>query len=128
MYWDDEAKTILRGDLIGEWTWADYHRNTDLAQEMTLGLTHRIDHIVDCSQSGKLPAGSPLRQLQKARQRNVQNLEIVIIVGADYLIKGFVDILDKAFGKRFEPRYLAASIEEAHQIIMDARKQPANDD
>ena len=126
--WSDEAKSIIYGEIYGQWTWDEYHQTTDRLLEMTAGLTYRIDQIIDVSRSERLPEeGSPIAHFKKARQSDPLNPGITVIVGADYVLQGLVKVLEEAFGNRFPPRYLVGTIEEAYQLISDSRKQIKED-
>ena len=54
--WDDEAKTIIRWDYVGKWTWAEVERASEEALALMNSAAYPICLIHDFSHSAGLPA------------------------------------------------------------------------
>jgi hypothetical protein len=121
-FWDDEEKTIVRGNLVGQWTWDEYHTGISEMAQLVKDIDHRFDQIIDVRESGPLPDGA-LSHIRRGRQQNPANFGISVIVGPSEWIKALVGVMEKAYGKRTQPTSIAETIEEAYTIIVQQREQ-----
>lgn len=123
--WDDEAHTIMRHVVVGQWTWQDYKAIIVQSQAKLVNVDHRVDVIADLRHSGPLPTQNPFPVLRYiAAQPPTDPDNIFIVVGGG----SFVQTLGRTFKKAYQGQgtrfVFTGTLAEAHAIIQEDRAQP----
>ena len=95
--WTNTQHTMILYRLIGEWTWDDY----DAANRLTADLLDRVDHtanlICDFSDSTTIPSRVLSNVGRSLRQKRPANLDQVIVVGVNGLLRNLADVLSTLY-------------------------------
>lgn len=124
--WDDEAKTILRYDVRGSWTWDDLLRGREevfkIMDAAEANPIYAIIHFADGKIS--LPQGGmePFKQLVT---RSHPKAGLTVVVGANWMMKTIAGTFRSAYTqitkKSVEFDY-ADTLEEARKIIAKEKR------
>ncbi len=120
--WYDDGKHIIRWDVHGRWSLADYRQAVDETGEMMATVCHRVDVIGDMQRSTYTPTNiiyTILERYSEIASRD-SNYGISVLVQSTHFLKVMGRILNRmpAAENRF---YFAATFEEAESIIEQAR-------
>ena len=122
--WGNEEKTIVLGELIGDWTWDDFYQLTKTQIALMDTVDHRVHLIIfDQNERIKMPPGA-LSHLKRLINMAHSNEERVVIVNIPAVAKALLDILRKVYGVRaLVERYVFfASLEEAYAVLDEYEK------
>jgi hypothetical protein len=119
VFWDDEAKTILRANFVGDWTWEDYHAANALLLKLGAEIDHRFDIIVDLSMSNGLPPGNILDNVARAQNISPPNLGINVTIQIPKRVEALRPIVKQIVGHH--KYYSADTLEDAYAIIQSVR-------
>ncbi len=99
--WHDPEHSIVGVDVIGESTWDDFTRATDLIVAELVKTDHRIDIIFNAQ--SPMPKGNPLPHVKAANRRMAvfgKKVGLVITVGPrqiSSMVKAMVDIMMRVY-------------------------------
>lgn len=117
--WDNDECTIIRVDILGEWTWSDLHEA--LTQAVVLldeQACTQADLIVDVSRVTKIPALA-LPNVRSLAQRRDPRMSTTVLVGMSdvmrTLLNAFLQVYN-AVGRK-EHYFLVKTVEEARAQI-----------
>jgi len=115
--WGNEEKTISHLKVIGEWDWNDFYAATKIGYQMTDSVQHKVNVIVDFSESkGNIPPNA-LTHLRNANKNAHPRRGVVVIVSKRMmLVKTFANIIEKVARTRTTALF-ADTPEEAYSII-----------
>ena len=122
VYWVDEAKTIVRYDFDGKWTWDDLYPAYNKAIEMETSVTHRVDVILDMTNSKTLPA-NVLMHMKNISDKQPENIGLSIFVSDSRFINSMYKVGTRFYSKIEYYFRVAPTIEDAMTMIEDARQQ-----
>jgi hypothetical protein len=125
--WDNEEKTILRHVYTGQWTWEEMRQQDAEVQAMLSTVSHPVDMIIDMRDSFFLPRGPTIGNLRNAEAHLPANARSIVLVGSNILvllISRVMRLIPSTASRRF---YIAASLEEARDIIAKIPHPAAND-
>lgn len=114
--WDNEERTIIRFDFIGNWDWNEYWHCVERSLTMLVQVTHPVDTIANLANSAGLPTGS-IQQVKRTFDQAHVNLGIIVINQGGM----FVRVMASAFARVYRPQaqriFLSESLENARAII-----------
>jgi len=117
--WDSEAKTTLRIVYEGSWTWEDFHKAHEEGNNLIKSVSHRVDVIIDISNSRLMPSGA-LSRGKHITDAKPANQGMTAVVGANCFIQSLYDLFRKVYRKDFNLFY-APSLEEARARLLEQR-------
>ena len=117
-HWDNEAKTALRYDLEGEWTWDEFHTAAEEGKTMRREVAHTVDIIANLDNSVRIPPNA-LSQMKQFTYADRENKGLTIIAGGGGFTIALVRVYTRVF--RSAQDYVRAfrSLEEARQFIAE---------
>ena len=86
--WDNQAQTVLRIDLAGQWGWKEYDAAIDEAYAMIREVDYTVDVIIDLSDCAAFPQIQSLRHFQRMLTQKPDNLGMMIASGGDPFVSG----------------------------------------
>lgn len=117
--WDNEAKTIMRMEYVGRWTWEELYAATAKSHEMFDEITHKADFIHNWLQSGGVPSNAIVHTKNLIEKRH-PNVGVVVLVWNNSLIKATWTAFSKIYPgimKRYT-FWMSPSVEEARDRLM----------
>lgn len=122
--WDnDETKTILRYDFIGNWTWNEFYAASAEFHAELDRVNHKVDTIINLTGSTGMP-GNVLSHAYSAFQNQHPNdTGLNVIVSKGMLIQILVNTFSRVysnFTENFEI-HLVSSLEEARNYLSERR-------
>jgi len=116
--WDNPEQTIIRFRYDGAWNLSDLFDALQEARELMDTVTHRVDGIVDLSESKLMPNGA-LSLGRNVTMRKHPRQGKTVIVGASGFVRTLYDVYRKVYRTTFdESAYgFASSLEEARQQL-----------
>jgi len=123
--WVDEEQTIATYELVGRWTWEEMTVAIKEMYAMLDSVPHKVDIIIDLSQSPSEPPRGMLAHLRNGTMEARNNWNSGVFVG----VSPFVRVLLNTF-RRVEPRLakryaVANTVDEAQAYIMKQRLEQA---
>ena len=122
--WGNEEKTIVLGELIGDWTWDDFYQLTKTQIALMDTVDHRVHLIIfDQNERIKMPPGA-LSHLKRLINMAHPNEDRVVIVNIPAVAKALLDILRKIYGVRelVEQYIFVPSLEDAYAALDEYEK------
>lgn len=113
---NDEYRAVIIS-IVHPWKWEEYDRIVDELIIMMGTVDHPCATIVDTSNMGALPKGSPIAHMKRFEQMRPKNQFAGVMVGAPYSARIFLDIMVKLRPAAANLRLYANSIEDAHKMI-----------
>jgi hypothetical protein len=114
--WENTDQTVIRHQLIGDWTFEEYSKTAAETQELTASVSHTVHVIVDFSQSTSYP--TRLLAAGQALDRNLPpNQGLLFVVKCPPYIRAVFDIVVKLYPKVGSNAYYLERLEEAFEII-----------
>ena len=123
--WDDDARTIVRYDVEGSWTWDDYQDSLVELNSLLDTVDHKVDVIINIRSGKWIPEDVFNRFNHDMRQRHPNIGRLQVFVGAGMLIQILVASFMRIYGRAVDIEFLFAdTLEEARQLIHERRQQP----
>ncbi len=118
--WDDEAKTIIRENYLGQWTWDNFFTMSNQAAEMMQTVDHRVDILANMKDGIMPMSGASMSNSRKVLLALPSNWGVIVVV-----TNSFVSVLASIF-KQFDVQlgtkmHTTDSLEKAYQIITTER-------
>jgi hypothetical protein len=123
VFWDDDAKTILRANFSGSWTWSELHTAVELGWDMAAAVDDAVIKLNDWRESAPLPPGNVLEHFATVNN-NIPHFRAVISVGASPIVAAIIPIAKQISGN--QNRFVVHTIEEAYEIIQQIKVQDAS--
>jgi hypothetical protein len=118
--WQDNAKTLVRIQLLKGWTWNEVKQALRQVDEMIASVPHTVNVLIDLREGGGIPrdflavAGELLHD-GEARPNEGEK----VVIGANFLMKtayrGFQSLYKNKLENR--PIYFADSVENAQALL-----------
>jgi len=122
--WDDDARTIIRYDIDGSWTWDDYQATLHELNSLLDTVDHKVAIIINIRSDKWIPEDAFNRFNRDMRQRHPNIGPLQVFVGAGMLIRILVVSFMRIYGKAVDIEFLFAdTLEEARQLIHERRQQ-----
>lgn len=119
--WDNEAKTILRYDFQGRWTWEDFYAASAQAFAMTHSVQHRVDAISHFHHGSVLPANA-MFHFRHAMVSAPANRGMNVIVGANAVVRTLIKMFS-SINKQLAARLAIADSLDDARMLLAARRQ-----
>lgn len=119
--WIDDEQSILFAQFSAQWTWEEYDQVIDKSVEMTSNTHHRIDQIVDLSQTSDMPEGSPYKPVLRGLRSGSQPPVLTVYIGIPTTISVFIQVLNRLQQRKNIEPIKAADLQEAIDIIKKHR-------
>lgn len=91
--WYDDAHTIIMVRYERLWTWADFAQAKVQIDSLLNSVAHTVNIISDSRESGGLPGGNAMNMLARSFQSAPDNIENVLVIGANPFFKALLQIL-----------------------------------
>ena len=116
--WDNPEKTIVRMEMIGNWTWDEARAGADKGYAMLNSVTYEVGTIIDFSQGSGLPA-SALSNARSMIQRRHPRTGLTVFVGANAVFMALWNVFSKVYNlfARKQNSVFAPSVEAARGIL-----------
>jgi hypothetical protein len=114
--WEDDSKSILIFDLSsGDWTWEEYDKIVDVTMAEIKQIPHTVSVIIVPSMRN--PKGSPVSHLQRVLMLQPPNIDVFVLVNANYFTRSINTLMIKLYPKLSKQLVFARTADEAHAII-----------
>lgn len=120
--WDDEARTVVRYVMQGQWEWAEFRPIVDEARAMITSQTHPVGIIADLRESGPLP-GEAIPTLKYMAEITPDNACAFVVVGGSRFVRAIGGIFRRIYPRLGLTPQFADTLEEARALIAEAREQ-----
>ncbi len=124
VFWDDDARTIIRHIYQGGWDWSDFYKALQEANAMMDGVNYKVGLIIDVQGSGLVPSGA-ISQIGGLRGQAHRNSGMAVLVGSNMLVRLLYDIFEKAYRGTDANFVMVSTLDEARQVIGKWRQSPA---
>lgn len=116
--WSDEQKSELIYHIQGKWTWDELFAAIDEATHLLDTINHRVNLIIDVSESLFMPPLSVanLRRVANAPTMSHPNTGLLILVGANQFIKIMFQVFSRLFPHAASRYRLIDTIENAKAL------------
>ena len=117
--WDNEEKTIIRIDFVGEFTWDDINAIAHEEQVLLDSVEHKADFIVDLEKV-ILPKDT-LANFSKIVSTPIimhPNAGLIVVIGTNRFVEAILNIFGSVY-KQGEKIVTVASLEEAYKAIKE---------
>jgi hypothetical protein len=116
--WDDEAKTIIRSESEGNWTWEEYHESLSQIVQMVQSVNHRVDLIHRRLPGSVRPPSSGMAHYQRAMRILPENTGLNVVINTNTIARSVANIFTRLYGRRTRGAIvLVGSLEEAYKLI-----------
>jgi hypothetical protein len=121
--WIDEAKTLIRIQGQGSWTWEDFYRGLNRVVEMANSVPHRVDLIYGRTQS-TAPKGGFSSHYQRALTMMPSNVHLQVMVSDSLFARSVISIMSRIMrGNAMRNFMMVPSEEEALRMIAENRQK-----
>jgi hypothetical protein len=124
--WDNDDKTIIRFDVSGRWTWAEYRAANAEIRKMVDGLSYIVHFIVnplDDQSRGYLPPGA-LQHIRSVYGSVSPNVGMTAVIGASPYYHALYAIGRKIYPQIAVRYRFANSLEEARALLSQELQRP----
>ncbi len=124
--WDNDDQTVIRIDYQPGWRWEDLYQATKLTDEKLYGLDYSIPFINVYHPGARLPEGSPLPHMQRARTSLPSH--VTTLVTQDKVTEQTVSMFLKMIGYvRGVNYWVLPTLEEARATVAPYTHQSFDD-
>lgn len=118
LLWENEAKTIVRMEVVGQWTWDEMYSASQEGYAMLESVQHIVDPIIDFRNSAAIPIYSITHARHMIGKRHPRT-GLTVMVSSSALIYNLWDIFRRVYGLfiREEEFTLVRTLEEAHALL-----------
>jgi hypothetical protein len=113
--WENDAKTILRFEADGEWTWPEYDKFIDTLVEEVKAQNHEVHIIVLAAK--QFPPGSPIPHLRRVTKLMPDNVGKIVISGGNLFVRSINTAVSKIHPAMSKQLMFAADPEEARTML-----------
>jgi hypothetical protein len=117
--WHDSTHKVMRVDLVGRWTWDEYHQAIHEIAELIRPLDHPVDFIFDLQQSAPISSGAP-RQADTTFRLLGNKMGMMIVVTQNTFVKVIAATFKKAY-KRWGDRVVTFDTLEQATAFVESR-------
>lgn len=120
--WLKDDSSIVVATYTGKWTWAEHFDTVRKVIQMLKTVPHRVDLIVDVSQSATPPLGPSISNISHGlRTHDAPNFGILVFAGARGFNKALLSMIPKVYHALAGTIVYADSIEDARDRIYQRR-------
>jgi len=117
--WDNEARTTLRYDFVGDWGWDEFLAAYRQAEAMFESVGHLVDVIADFQQSGCVPVETLARLAYIFRDRPENLGSSVIVADRTFTTTSFA-IFGQYYSDVARTYQLVHSLDKARGLLSKA--------
>ncbi len=121
--WDNEAKTTLRLDFEGQWSWAQYDKAITEASATIKSAERGVDVIHNLLEGSRMPLGYFLPHFQSALKLMETNLGSIVIVGGSHSMRILLAMFIETFTALGGKVTFTNSLAEARTILAEQRQK-----
>jgi hypothetical protein len=120
--WHNSEKTIMVMTMVTPWSWEEYHQTTAEMYALLDSVRHKVDVILDFTESTHLPpnAFSHLRNLDR---KTHTNRGTVILVGFSKFLQVIADVLVKLYPSAAKSARMVRTLDEAYAVAAEIQSQ-----
>jgi hypothetical protein len=122
--YDNDQRSVIRYEFIGNWTWSDYSQAIKEAHKLAESLPHVANLILDFSRGSSFPSyamsnfGSSWRTLS-------QKFRSTVIVSNSLYIEVLVKVFQRMSNIEDNKIVLVRTLADAYQLLADDKDQCA---
>ncbi len=119
LLWEDDAKTILRFNFVGSWTWDDYYPLHEKAEQMAAAMPHIVHSMVDLRQNRSVPT-NVITHLTNIANRQASNAGLTVLITNNRFLQMIHNTgakIDANYARYFQ---IVSSEEAAYECIAQA--------
>jgi hypothetical protein len=123
--WDNEAKTVLRYDIAGRWTWEEFYAAFEQGKQMMNDITYPVDfilHPLDMVSQTYLPPNTITQTMALNRQRT-HNAGRTVVVSQSPVARTMLTILAKISSLVGQNYVIVKTLDEAHTVLAAQEKE-----
>lgn len=117
---ENTAKSIIRITFIPPWTWEQFDEVVVKSRQMRATVAHDIATFFDFSAVHTLPSGA-LGYFRREYQRLLQNEDILIVVGANALVRSIGRMVAVISARQRKNIFYVDTMADAHALLADLR-------
>jgi hypothetical protein len=115
--WYNEEKAISYMKFVGDWNWTEFYEATQKGYEMTDSVAHKVNVILDFTQTRGMLPPSAITHFKKAAENAHPRRGVVVLVSPRMiLVKTILNVIQH-IGKLATPILFASTVEGACDII-----------
>jgi hypothetical protein len=96
--WDNDAKTIIRLEFSGSFTWKEYDEAVDQVYALIKAAPHHVDIISFMQPTVRIPKGDAIIHIKRAFTTRPKNMRKGMLIGSDLFGATLVQALVKVKG------------------------------
>ena len=116
--YDNDHKTVIHYEFVGNWTWGDYGQAITEAHRLTEKFPHVVDLILDFSQSDSFP-GYAMTNVATSLGALSRKFRVTLIVSNSPYIETLIKVYRRIFSGQDRGIVLVKTLTEARQILTD---------
>jgi hypothetical protein len=116
--WENDEKTIIRQQLIGDWTFEEYTASARETQMLTASVPHTVHVIIDFTESISYP--TKLLSVGSSLDRNMPaNQGLLVVIQVPAYIRALFEVMSKLYPKIGQDSFEVNTLDEAHAVIRE---------
>jgi len=120
--WDDAARTTLRWDIVGTWTWEMIYTATRESVLKRRTVAHSVAVIINMERAALIPPGA-LTHTRNALMVSPDDRDLVVVVGRSSYTQAIVAIFRKMYITMSEQIVGVESLDKARRLIASRRAE-----
>lgn len=123
--WDNDEQTVIRTEVVGTWTWMDYHDGTRQVFKMMDAVEHDVIGIINTRDPHtSLPDGNPMPHFNNTARKFAERPDLLIVnVNQNLLMRMMSSVFGKLMPGMSDQYRQAATLEDARKILRDHAQQ-----
>ena len=122
--WENDAKTIVRMEMAGRWTWDEAYVGSKEGYAMLESVGHVVDVIIDFRSSLGIPSAAIVHARNMIGHRHPRT-GMTVMIGAGTFMLTLWGVLKKVYGAlvKEEEFTFAKTLDEALTVLRDKQTQ-----
>ena len=116
--WGNEQKTYTLFRFENKWTWDEYHRAIDEANELVKDCGYTVNVLVDVTQCHLFPQNL-LSNVRSSVLQHSHKTDLVVVVTTSRFVEMLLHTLEKVTGKQSLHLRVVHTLEEGGQILAE---------
>ena len=116
--WDNEAKTIIRMELVGNWTWDEAYRGAQQGYAMLETVDHEVGVLMDLRNSKAIPSNAITHARIMIKQRHPRT-GLTVFVGTTTFFTALWNVFSRLYTllARQQNSVFAPTMEDARRML-----------
>lgn len=119
--WDDAEETIIRYDILGQWSWNEYYPVMQNGTAMINAKAYRVDAIADFSRSIGLPGGA-MTKTREALNNVPDHCAYTVFAGGNMIINTVTRTFTRIYPREGARILIASDLDDARHLIARYRQ------